>query len=252
MSKKIRPYLSLVIPAFNEERRLPNTLQTVQRYLAIRRFPAEVLVVVEPSSDATLQVAEAARRNFPALRVIANSVHRGKGHAVRTGMLEARGQLIFFTDADLSTPLSDLEAALEIFEKEPPVDVIVGSRRHPDSQIVRRQSWIREGMGQMFNRIVRLVAGVDLEDTQCGFKGFRQTAAREIFSRQRINGFSFDVEVLLLARAMGFLVREMPVHWSNSPESNVNVIRDSLKMLIEVLPMRVLVRRTVRDYPFYR
>ncbi|MBV9490498.1 MAG: glycosyltransferase family 2 protein [Verrucomicrobia bacterium] len=252
MSKKIRPYLSLVIPAFKEAERLPNTLQTVRRYVLKWPFPSEILVVVEPSPDATLPVAEAARRNFPELRVIANAVHRGKGHAVRTGMLEAKGQITFFTDADLSTPLSDLEVALQIFERERQVDVIVGSRQHPESKILQHQSPTREWMGKTFNRIVRLLAGLDLEDTQCGFKGFRQATAREIFSRQRTDGFAFDVEVLLLARMMGFTVREMPVHWSNSAESKVRVIRDSLRMLLEVLAMRRLVNRTVHDYPFYR
>jgi dolichyl-phosphate beta-glucosyltransferase len=252
MSKQFRPYLSLIIPAYKEAQRLPDTLPVIQKYVAKWTFPAEVLVVVEPSPDATLEAAEAAQKNFPALRVIANDVHRGKGYAVRTGMLQARGQLVFFTDADLSTPLSDLETALRIFEQNPRIDVIVGSRQHPDSQILHRQSPLRERMGQTFNRLVRFLAGLDLDDTQCGFKGFRQMAAREIFSRQRTDGFSFDVEVLLLARAMGFSIHEMPVHWSNSPESKVRVIRDSLAMLAEVVCMRGLVRRTVHDYPFHR
>jgi dolichyl-phosphate beta-glucosyltransferase len=252
MSKQFRPYLSLIIPAYKEAQRLPNTLPVVHEYVAKWAFPAEVLVVVEPSPDATLEVARAAQTRFPELRVIANEVHRGKGYAVRTGMLKARAPLVFFTDADLSTPLSDLETALRIFEQNPRIDVIVGSRRHPQTHILHRQSPLREQMGQTFNRLVRFLAGLHLEDTQCGFKGFRQTAAREIFSRQRTDGFSFDVEVLLLARAMGFSVHEMPVHWSNSPDSKVRVIRDSLCMLVEIMSMRRRVRRTMHNYPFYR
>jgi dolichyl-phosphate beta-glucosyltransferase len=252
MSKQFRPYLSLIIPAYKEAQRLPNTLPVIQEYVAKWTFLAEVLVVVEPSPDATLEVARAAQTRFPELRVIANEVHRGKGYAVRTGMLKARAPLVFFTDADLSTPLSDLEIALRIFEQNPRIDVIVGSRRHPQTRILHRQSPLREAMGQTFNGLVRFLAGLDLDDTQCGFKGFRQMAAREIFSRQRTDGFSFDVEVLLLARAMGFSIHEMPVHWSNSPESKVRVVRDSLGMLVEIMSMRSLVRRTMHDYPFHR
>jgi dolichyl-phosphate beta-glucosyltransferase len=252
MSKQFRPYLSLIIPAYKEAQRLPNTLPVIQEYVAKWSFPAEVLVVVEPSPDATLEVARAAQTGFPELRVIANDVHRGKGYAVRTGMLKARGLLVFFTDADLSTPLSDLETALRIFEQNARIDVIVGSRQHPESRILHRQSPLRERMGQTFNRLVKFLAGLDFEDTQCGFKGFRQRAAREIFSRQRTDGFSFDVELLLLARAMGFSVHEMPVHWSNSPESKVRVIRDSLNMLVEITSMRGRVWRTMHDYPFHR
>jgi dolichyl-phosphate beta-glucosyltransferase len=252
MSKQFRPYLSLIIPAYKEAQRLPNTLPVVHEHVAKWAFPAEVLVVVEPSPDATLEVARAAQARFPELRVIANEVHRGKGYAVRTGMLKARAPLVFFTDADLSTPLSDLEIALRIFEQNPRIDVIVGSRRHPQTRILHRQSPLREAMGQTFNGLVRFLAGLDLDDTQCGFKGFRQMAAREIFSRQRTDGFSFDVEVLLLARAMGFSIHEMPVHWSNSPESKVRVIRDSLGMLVEIMSMRRLARRTMHDYPFHR
>ncbi len=252
MSKEFRPYLSLVIPAFREARRLPQTLRAVQAAVGVWTFAAEVLVVVEPSPDDTLALAEAARRGFPQLRVIGNPVHRGKGHAVRTGMLEARGQLIFFTDADLSTPLSDLERALAIFANEPPVDVLVGSRQHPESLIEIRQSWMRERMGQTFNRLVRAFAGLRIADSQCGFKGFRQKAAREVFGRLRTDGFSFDVEALLLAQAMGFHIREMPVRWTNSAESKVHVIRDSFRMLADVVRVRGLVANTVRQYPFYR
>ncbi|MBW0000974.1 MAG: glycosyltransferase family 2 protein [Verrucomicrobia bacterium] len=252
MSKQFRPYLSLIIPAYKEALRLPKTLSVVHEYAAKWTFPTEVLLVIEPSPDATLEVAKSAQTRIPELRVIANEMHRGKGYAVRTGMLKARAPLVFFTDADLSTPLSDLETALRIFEQNPRIDVVVGSRRHPQSRILHRQSPLRERMGQTFNRLVQVLAGLDLEDTQCGFKGFRQTAAREIFSRQQTDGFSFDVEVLLLARAMGFSIREMPVHWSNSPDSKVRVIRDSLGMLAEIVSMRGRVWRTMHDYPFHR
>jgi dolichyl-phosphate beta-glucosyltransferase len=249
MSKQIRPYLSIVIPAFSEARRLPATLEAVRAYVRTAGHATEVLAVIEPSPDNTLKVAEAARLSFPELRVIANDRHRGKGFAVRTGMLAARGQFTFFTDADLSTPLSHVAAALQIFRDQRSVDVVVGNRQHPKSQILQRQNVVRETMGKTFNQLVRLLAGLEISDTQCGFKGFRQAAAREIFGRQRMDGFSFDVEVLLLARHLHFKVVDMPVEWSNSTESKVHVLRDSLRMLRDVVAVRALVQKTVREYP---
>jgi dolichyl-phosphate beta-glucosyltransferase len=249
MSKQIRPYLSIVIPAFNEARRLPATLQAVQAHVKAAGYATEVLVVIEPSPDQTLQVAEAVRPGFPELRVIANDRHRGKGFAVKTGMLAARGQFVFFTDADLSTPLSHLTGALQIFRDQRSVDVVVGNRQHPRSHILQRQNFVREAMGKTFNKLVRFMAGLEISDTQCGFKGFRQAAAREIFGRLRTDGFSFDVEVLLLARHLHFKVVDMPVQWSNSTETKVHVLRDSVRMLRDVAAVRALVQKTVRDYP---
>ena len=249
MSKQIRPHLSIVIPAFSEARRLPAALEALQAYVRTAGYATEVLAVIEPSPDRTLQVAEAARAGFPELRVIANDRHRGKGFAVKTGMLAARGQFAFFTDADLSTPLSHLTGALQLFREQRSVDVVVGNRQHPQSQILQRQNLVRETMGKVFNRLVRSMAGLNISDTQCGFKGFRQAAAREIFSRLRTDGFSFDVEVLLLARHLHFKVVDVPVQWSNSTESKVHVLRDSLRMLRDVAAVRALVQKTVREYP---
>jgi dolichyl-phosphate beta-glucosyltransferase len=243
MSKK--SFLSLVIPAYNEALRLPQTLEELGRHRARWAFDIEIIVVVELSTDKTLELAQGARTFLPELRVIANSVQLGKGHAVRTGMKAAQGELIFFTDADLSTPLQDLDYALHLFRSHPDVDVVVGNRQHPETQILRRQSRLRELMGKTFNRLVRVLSGLRISDTQCGFKGFRHAAAQEIFSRQQTNGFAFDVEVLLLASALGFQVLDMPVHWSNSPESKVHVVHDSLRMLRETF----LLRRRIAALP---
>ncbi len=247
MSKQIRPHLSLVIPAYNEAHRLPVTLQELIRHRQSWPFSFEVLVVVEPSVDGTLECAEKERLVFPELRVIANPVHRGKGYAVRTGMLAAQGEIVAFTDADLSTPLSDLDRAITLFHEQPDIDLIVGNRQHPESQILRHQSILRELMGKTFNWIVQLLSGLKIADTQCGFKGFRAEAAQEIFRHQKTDGFAFDVEVLLLARALDLQLLEMPVHWSNSPESKVHVISDSLRMLREILVMRRLVRARLAE-----
>jgi dolichyl-phosphate beta-glucosyltransferase len=250
MSIQIPPLLTLVIPAFNEAARLPQSLVELKKHGDGWDFPYEILVVVEPSSDETLDLAKTAAKSFPELRVIGNSVHRGKGFAVRTGMLAGRGEMLFFTDCDLSTPLPDLDRAIALFRSESELDIIVGSRKHPDSQILQHQSAIRELMGNTFNRMVRTLAGFKFLDTQCGFKGFRAQTAREIFKRQQIDGFSFDVEVLLLAQAMGFVIIEVPVHWSNSPESKVRVVGDSLKMLGDLLRVRKIVHDALDRLPF--
>ena len=252
MSTQILPRLSLVIPAYNEARRLPDTLRELQDYCRRWAFLFEVIIVVEPSSDETLALAQASAKTFPQLKVIGNRVHRGKGFAVRTGMLASAGELVFFTDADLSTPLYEIDRALAVFGSDRDLHIIVGNRQHPDSEIIRHQSWMRERMGKTFNALVRWLAGVEIRDTQCGFKGFRQIASRAIFERQKTDGFSFDVEVLLLAKTLGFGVKEIPVHWSNSPDSKVRVVSDSLKMLRDVAVVRRLVRRTLAEQPYVR
>ena len=252
MSTQILPRLSLVIPAYNEARRLPDTLRELQDYCRRWAFLFEVIIVVEPSSDETLALAQASAKTFPQLKVIVNRVHRGKGFAVRTGMLASAGELVFFTDADLSTPLYEIDRALAVFGSDRDLHIIVGNRQHPDSEIIRHQSWMRERMGKTFNALVRWLAGIKIRDTQCGFKGFRQVASRAIFERQKTDGFSFDVEVLLLAKALGFGVKEIPVHWSNSPDSKVRVVSDSLKMLRDVAVVRRLVRRTLAEQPYVR
>ena len=250
MSNQIRPLLSLIVPAYNEADRLPDTIQRIQKHSRSWKFPIEVIVVVEPSEDQTLALAENAVKSWIDLRVLTHHEQRGKGFAVRSGMLRARGDLIFFTDADLSTPLEDLDAALALFAHDRSIDLIVGNRMHPDSQILQRQRVSREWMGKVFNRIVQTLTALRIRDTQCGFKGFRNRTAKEIFGRQRIDGFSFDVEVLLLARAMGFVIAELPVHWTNSEASRVHPVRDSTRMFFDVVRVRRLVKRTMHEFPY--
>jgi dolichyl-phosphate beta-glucosyltransferase len=250
MSNENRPHLSLVVPAYNEQERLPSTFQQIREHISRWKFPFELVVVVEPSEDKTLELASREAKSFSNIVVLTDSKRRGKGFAVRTGMLAARGTYIFFSDADLSTPLEELETGLDLFQSDKSIDVIVGNRQHPESQIVQRQSMMREFMGKAFNRMVRGMAGLNIRDTQCGFKGFRHRVAKEIFARQRTDGFSFDVEVLLLAKAMRFSVVERPVRWKNSPDSRVRVVQDSLRMLRDVASVRKLVEKTMNEYPF--
>ena len=238
MTEQTAPHLSIVIPAFNEARRLPASLEKIAEFCGAFTFLSEVVVVVEKSSDGTLELASGFASKQANFRVIDNLTHLGKGHAVRTGMLNARGEFVFFMDADLSVPLDEIPVFLDFFKANPGVDLLAGNRRHPLSRIIKRQNWIRQTMGRTFNLILRRVAGVRLQDTQCGFKAFRARAAREIFKRQTLDGFAFDVEVLLLAEQLGLCVADLPVRWINSSESKVRIVRDSLRMLRDVRRVR--------------
>ncbi len=155
MSKQIRPQLSLIIPAYNEADRLPDTIRRIQEHRRSWNFPIEVIIVVEPSEDRTLALAENVVKSWFDLKVLTHHEKRGKGFAVRSGINRARGDFIFFTDADLSTPLEDLDAALALFTHDRSIDLIVGNRMHPESQILQRQNVVRESMGKVFNRIVQ-------------------------------------------------------------------------------------------------
>jgi dolichyl-phosphate beta-glucosyltransferase len=208
------------------------------RWTAGCAWPVEVILVVEPSTDGTGEIAAEAAARQPNLRVIANAEHRGKGYAVRTGMLAATGDLVFFMDCDLSVPLRDVEAFVNYFDQHPEADVIYGNRQHARSRIVVRQSWLRQRMGQVFNGILRRLTLTGVHDTQCGFKAFRRHAAQAIFARQTLDGFAFDVEVLLLAQKLGYRIADLPVEWRNSPESKVRLIHDSLTMLRDAWRIR--------------
>jgi dolichyl-phosphate beta-glucosyltransferase len=241
--------LSLVIPAYNEERRLPTSLADIRAFFTKVQFPIEILVMIEKSTDRTLSLARQAVEGDSRFQVIDNQVQRGKGYAVKTGMLRTRGKYVFFMDADLSTPLSEIYKFLAHFMEHPDADVIIGNRADAKSQIVKKQSWFRRNLGRGFNRFVQVFGVRGVRDTQCGFKAFRAKAAHEIFSRQTLNGFAFDVEVLLLAQEMGFKTDILPVRWINSADSKVRVLIDPLKMLWDLIRIRRIVRKTLRARP---
>jgi len=241
------PQISIVVPAYNEAQRLPHSLRLLREYFGSRSSRSyEVLVVVEHSTDGTLELAREAASEQANFHVIDNPVQRGKGCAVRSGMVKARGAIVFFMDADLSVPLEEIDRFLAHFEAHPEDAVLLGSRQHPGSRVERRQGLFRQSMGKTFNRILRALSLLPFRDTQCGFKAFRREAAREIFSLQTIDGFAFDVEVLLLAQALGFRIRELPVRWLNSPESKVHIVTDSLRMLGDAFTVRRRVARVMR------
>ncbi len=239
------PYLSIVVPAYNEAVRLPPTLEKLAAFLRALGRSYEVLVIVERSTDGTLEIAARFAAQQAHFQAVDNEVQRGKGYAVRSGMLRARGEYVFYMDADLSVPLAAVPEFLARFESEPRADVLLGNRQHAMSRITRRQFWLRRTMGQTFNRILKTCGLASLHDTQCGFKAFRREAAREIFSRQTIDGFAFDVEVLLLAERLGYKIADLPVEWINSPESKVRILHDSLAMLRDTLRVRRVVGKAL-------
>ena len=240
------PDLSLVVPAYQEAARLPRTLERLADFARGCGFPLEILVVVERSADATLDIAARFADRHADFQAIDNGPQRGKGHAVRAGMLRARGEQVFYMDADLSVPLAEVDAFLRHFERNPDTAVLIGDRQHARSRITRRQSMLRERMGQTFNRILQRLALASWRDTQCGFKAFRRAACQEIFRRQTLDGFAFDVEVLLLAERLGCRVEALPVEWINSDESKVRLVRDSFGMLRDALRVRRIVGATLR------
>jgi dolichyl-phosphate beta-glucosyltransferase len=225
--------LSVVIPAYNEEDRVGPTLRRLASYLAARGEAFELLLVDDGSRDETVR---AARDAAVPLRILVLAANRGKGAAVREGMLAAHGERVLFTDADLSTPIEDLPRLEGALERG--AAVAFGSRSVRGAEVLVRQPLYRQTMGKAFNLFVRACVLPGVIDSQCGFKLFEARAARQIFSRQLLPGFSFDVEVLFLARRLGHAIEEVPVRWTNSPASRVHPVRDSFRMLRDLLRVR--------------
>lgn len=237
------PRVSIVIPALNEEARLPASIREIRRVFPEQ--PWEFLIVIEPGSDDTEAVSRKAAAGDGRFKFVINPTAWGKGYAVKTGMLRALGDLVFFMDADLSVPLRFIEKFLEEADCGG-ADVLIGSRRHGGSVIAIRQPLSRELAGRLFNLVLRLAGVTRLKDTQCGFKAFRRMAAREIFSRVRQRGFGFDVEALAIAEALGFRVVELPVEWSDAPGSKLRPLRDGVSALCDAVLAARRIRRN--DY----
>jgi dolichyl-phosphate beta-glucosyltransferase len=233
------PELSIVIPAYNEEKRLPRALARLRDYFAARGAGPdgfEILVVDDGSADSTANITRDWTRELPSLRLVPNGRNRGKGYSVRHGMLEARGRLALFTDADLSSPIEELEKLLAAIRAGN--DVAIGSRALDRSLIETHQSRLRELAGIIFNGFVRLFTGLPYHDTQCGFKIFVREPSRIVFEQQRIEGFGFDPEILFLAKRHGLRGAEVPVRWAHDPATKVHVVRDSLRMFGDLIYIR--------------
>ncbi|HEY6074060.1 MAG TPA: dolichyl-phosphate beta-glucosyltransferase [Anaerolineales bacterium] len=229
------PFLSIVIPAHNEEKRLPRTLEQVFAFLAAQSYSSEVVVVENGSEDRTLELARQAAESHPQMRVV-QLEGRGKGLAVRKGMLEAAGEYRFICDADLSMPIEEIEKFL------PPnldgFDLAIASREAPGAVRYGEPAYRHWG-GRAINLAIRMLILPGLQDTQCGFKCFRAEAAERLFRLQTLPGWSFDIEVLFLARRAGLKIREVPIHWHYDPDSKVKAVRDAINMVADILRIRL-------------
>ncbi len=242
------PSLSIIVPAYNEVERLGRTLRTINDYLEGQSFESELIVVDDGSSDDTVRVAEQhlIKSSRVSSQVIPVSPNRGKGHAVCTGLLAAAAPIALFTDADLSTPITETPKLVEPIERGLS-DLTFGSRALDRDLIGVHQPWRREQGGRVFNLLVRLSTGLPFWDTQCGFKAFRLSVCRPIIEAATINRFGFDVELLYVAYLAGLRLREVPVRWDHNEGSKVSVARDSLRMFDEVRTIRAQARRSVYD-----
>ena len=231
------PELSVIVPAYNEAHRLPQSLEHILDYLKQAVPDHEVLVVNDGSQDDTAEVAGEILARHPRGSVLSLPENRGKGAACRAGVLAATGRRILITDADLSTPIEEERRLRQALDAG--ADVAIGSRAHPEARITRSQSPLRESIGRGFNLVLRLLGLTGFRDTQCGFKMFTSQAGHTLFSASRIDGFLFDVEVLFLAKRAGMRVVELPVEWRNDPDSRVHVLRDLPRVAFELLKIRL-------------
>ena len=231
------PSISIVVPAYNEERRLPATLDSLLAYLGARDWPWEIVIVNDGSKDGTAAVAAKYAAKNACIRLLENPGNRGKGYSVRHGMLEAKGDWILFTDSDLSAPIEELDKLMAAAE-ERKARVAIGSRALDRGLIEVHQSAFREVAGRIFNLLMRAATGLAFSDTQCGFKLFEHVAASEIFRRQTIERWGFDAELLFIARRLGYKTIEVPVRWSHAEGTKVSMFGDSLNMFLDLLRIR--------------
>jgi len=227
---------SIVIPAYNESARITASLDKILAYIAENNWQAEVLVVNDGSRDNTAEIIRQYTQRSPIVRLIENPGNRGKGYSVRNGMLQARGDIQFFSDADLSSPI--YESARLIRELEKGADVAFGSRWLEADTQTQRQSILRQVAGRVYNLLLRVILGLNYKDTQCGMKAFKREAAQKIVTRQKSERGGFDPELLFIARKFGMKMVEVPVEWAHDDRSKINPIVDGFKMFIEMLKIR--------------
>jgi dolichyl-phosphate beta-glucosyltransferase len=227
--------LSLVIPAYNEEKRIGPSLAEIIAYLQRNGYSYELIVVDDGSTDGTVEIVEELIAGMQNGRLLCAG-HGGKGSAIRKGVLSAEGRYVFFTDADLSTPITELDKFLEQLNQG--YKVVIGSRKIAGANVEVHQSWLRESMGKIFTWLTNVILTKNVSDVTCGFKGFSRSVAREIFVRQQVNDWSFDAEVLFLAQKYGYSIKEVPVHWRNDPATKVNLFKDTVRSFLGLLKIR--------------
>jgi len=230
------PTYSIVLPAYNESQRIALTLDQILDHANQRAWSFEVIVVDDGSTDATAQIVETYARKHPALRLLENPGNRGKGYSVRQGMFEARGDVLLFSDADLSSPIAEADQLFAAIHQG--ADIAIGSRWLKADTQIKRQPLHRQLFGRIFNVMLRLGLGLNFKDTQCGFKAFTRNAAQKVFPLQRIDRWGFDPELLYLARTFGLTVAEVPVAWSHREGTHLRPLRDGMSMFAEILAIR--------------
>jgi len=235
-----KPFLSVIIPAYNEAGRLPKTLLDIDKYLSQAGFSYEIIVVNDGSKDRTAEIVIKMQEMVKNFRLINNQINQGKGAVVAQGMLAAKGTIRLFTDADNSTSIDQIEKFLPFFKEG--YDVVIGSRAMKDSQLPVKQPFYRQLLGKIGNLIIRILVVPGINDTQCGFKAFTEEATLEIFPRLMIKRWGFDVEILALARLLGFRIKEVGVRWINDPHSKVK-ISAFFEVLSEVIKIRLNIWR---------
>jgi len=231
------PFLSIVIPAYNEALRIGATLEKVWQYVDSRNFACELIIVDDGSRDETPEILQRFQDRHPAVRLLRNEPNRGKGYSVRRGVLEARGEFVLFTDADLSAPIEETNKLLGALESTG-ADAAVGSRALDRRLIGIHQPWRREMGGRVFNLLVRILTGLKIRDTQCGLKLFRRASTERAFELQRVTGFGFDPEVLFLIERIGGKIVEVPVRWNDNPATKVRFLRDATRMFLDLIVLR--------------
>ena len=235
------PHLSVVVPAYNEEERLPRTLARLDEYYRTQPYAWDVTVVSDGSTDRTAEIVRAFAATHDGFRLVDSQPNRGKGYVVGLGMREAKGDLVLFCDADLATPQEETEKLLDRMRAG--ADIAIGSRPLADSKLEIRQPPYREFLGRAFNKAVQLLAVKGIDDTQCGFKMFTRKASQDVFGRCKLEGFSFDFEALMVARDLGYRIDEVPIRWSHQEGSKVVLLRDGPRMLRDLVKLRLVGKR---------
>jgi glycosyltransferase involved in cell wall biosynthesis len=230
------PHLSIVIPAYNESARIDNALERVMSCVAERGWDAEVLVVDDGSKDDTAAIVQRWMTTHPRLHMVQNPGNKGKGYSVRNGLLQAAGEIVMFTDADLSAPMEEAERLMAALADG--ADVAIGSRWMDKTRQTIHQPLYRQFFGRCFNWITRTVMGLPFKDTQCGFKAFKRSAAQVIFRLQTIERWGFDPEILFIARKLKYVIREVPVTWGHDERSRMSYLKDGMKMLEDMARIR--------------
>lgn len=229
---------SVVIPVYNEEKRLPEALRRIEAFMTLKKWDWELLVCSDGSTDATDRIVLEKAKSQPRVKLLPATPNKGKGAAARRGMLAARGRRVLMTDVDLSSPIKESDKLVEALDAGH--DIAIGSRAVRKKGADVRQSFRRHVSGRLFNFFVKRLVTPDFQDTQCGFKCFKREAAQALFSEQKLDGFAFDVEILYLAKKKGFKVAEVPVMWSQGHDSKVNVFKDSIVMVGDLMKIRKL------------